>query len=53
MTSKPRFTRLVKDGKLWLRDRKATELAGPFDSWAEALAYMKKAEADHEQSAAG
>ncbi len=42
---KPRFTRVVKDKQLWLRDRQATEMAGPFDSWADAIAYMKDAEA--------
>lgn len=48
-SKKPRFIQVIKDGKMWLRDRKQPELAGPFDSWADALAYMKQAEAADEQ----
>ena len=40
---KPRFTRVVKDGKLYLRDREPKpRLVGPFASWADALAHMKR-----------
>ena len=31
-------------GRMWLRDREAPELIGPFKSWADALAYIKDAE---------
>jgi hypothetical protein len=40
---KPRFTRVVKDGQLWLRDRKG-KMVVPFASLAEALAHDLKAE---------
>ena len=43
-SKKPRFTRVVKSDGMWLRDREAPELIGPFDSWAAALAYIKDAE---------
>jgi hypothetical protein len=43
-SKKPRFTRVVKDGELWLRDREGFKTVGPFASWAEALAYMKDAD---------
>ena len=41
---KPRFTRVVKDGQLWLRDREGFKMVGPFASLAEALAHELKAE---------
>lgn len=42
---KPRFTRVLWQDGMWLRDREAKgQLVGPFDSWAAALAYIKDAE---------
>src|SRR5262245_19345512 len=43
-SKKPRFTRVVKDGKLYLRDRQGFKTVGPFDSWAAALAHFKDQE---------
>lgn len=40
---KPRFTRVVRDKQLWLRDREQCELVGPFDSWAAQEAHIKSA----------
>ena len=45
---KPRFMRVVRDGKLWLRDRKPKpHFVGPFASWAEAAAHMKRADREN------
>jgi hypothetical protein len=43
-SKKPRFTRVVKGGKLYLRDREGFKMVGPFASWADALAHIKDAE---------
>jgi hypothetical protein len=42
--AKPRFTRVVKDGQLWLRDRKGFKTVGPFATLADALAHELMAE---------
>lgn len=47
---KPRFTRVVKDGQLWLRDREGFKMVGPFASLAEALAHELKAKAAEESN---
>jgi fumarate hydratase class II len=42
-SKKPRFTRVVKDGQPWLRDREGFKMVGPFNSFAECLVHELKA----------